>query len=93
MIPLHCPNCGQSITLALVSADAAAAPPPAAARPARPTAAGDVCPVHRQPWEHKQGVSKKTGKAYAFWGCPVKGADGFCEYRPADDWRPPEPER
>ena len=39
-----------------------------------------TCPVHGTPLVWKAGTSKKTGKAYAFWSCPTKNADGsYCQ--------------
>lgn len=38
-----------------------------------------TCPVHGTQMEWKTGVSKATGKPYAFWGCPTRNADGsYC---------------
>jgi hypothetical protein len=38
-----------------------------------------TCPVHGATTVWKEGVSKKTGKPYAFWGCTEKNADGsYC---------------
>lgn len=69
------------------------APKPAAApQPVRTDAEGtptDVCPVHLTPWEHKSGVAKATGRAYDFWACSGKDADGkFCKQRPPEGWTP-----
>jgi hypothetical protein len=37
------------------------------------------CPIHHVPMSWKTGVSRKTGKSYAFWSCAVKNPDGsFC---------------
>lgn len=39
-----------------------------------------TCPVHGDTCEWKEGISKATGKKYAFWGCTEKNADGsFCK--------------
>jgi hypothetical protein len=35
-----------------------------------------TCPIHGATTVWKTGVSKKTGKDYAFWGCTEKMADG-----------------
>lgn len=41
------------------------------------------CGIHGSYMEWKTGVSKKTGKPYAFWSCPIKNADGtWCKYQP-----------
>ena len=32
------------------------------------------CPNHEMPMTHRQGVSKKTGQPYDFYGCTVQGA-------------------
>lgn len=40
---------------------------------------GGVCPVHGTKLVWKTGISKTTGKNYAFWSCPTKNADGsYC---------------
>jgi hypothetical protein len=44
---------------------------------------GGLCGIHGTPMVFKEGVSKKTGKPYAFWGCDTKNADGsFCSFKP-----------
>ena len=79
---MNCPHCGKPVTIALVGAGAQQAQAPAT---------GDLgqCPVHNRPWEHKQGVSQRTGKPYSFWGCPVRDESGFCQMRPVKAWQPP----
>lgn len=38
-----------------------------------------MCNVHNVPMTYKSGTSKKTGRAYAFWGCSMKNQDGsYC---------------
>ena len=83
---MNCPHCGKPVTIALLPGTGTAATPP----PAVSGADLSVCPRHRRPWEHKSGISKKTGKAYSFWGCPVRDDDGYCDQRPTGDWQPPE---
>lgn len=39
-----------------------------------------ICPIHSLELEHRQGVSKKTGKDYDFWACPNKEGGQFCSY-------------
>lgn len=39
-----------------------------------------ICPKHNTALTHKQGISKKTGKPYDFWGCPTKDGNQFCDY-------------
>lgn len=54
------------------------ATPPPGGQTNQPT-----CGIHGTKMEWKTGVSKKTNKPYAFWGCPTKNADGsFCQYKP-----------
>lgn len=44
-----------------------------------------TCSVHEVPCVWKEGVSK-AGKAYAFWACPMKDAEGnFCKAEKIDD--------
>lgn len=88
MSALVCPNCHAALTLAAVPAGAGAPAP----RPVAP-ATGDLstCPVHRGPWQFKSGVSKKNGRAYAFWGCDAKDANGYCNAKPSPSWTPPAP--
>jgi len=41
------------------------------------------CGIHGTPMTWKTGVSKGSGKPYAFWACSTKNADGtFCSFRP-----------
>ena len=41
------------------------------------------CGVHGNLMIWKTGVSKTSGKPYAFWTCPTKNADNsFCTFRP-----------
>lgn len=48
-----------------------------------PTTATPVCGVHGSTMEWKSGISKKTGKPYAFWSCPVRNNDGsWCSFTP-----------
>lgn len=86
MSALTCPNCHQPFALAAV-------PVAASSAPVRSAPSGDlgVCPIHGRPWEYKSGVAKASGKAYAFWGCPVKDDAGFCKGRPSLSWTPPAP--
>ena len=43
-----------------------------------------VCGIHGTPMSWKTGVSKKTNKPYAFWGCASPNADGsYCTYKPS----------
>lgn len=42
-----------------------------------------ICQQHNAPMTWREGVSKKTGKPYAFWACATKNPDGsFCNYKP-----------
>ena len=42
-----------------------------------------ICKYHNKPMSWKEGVSKTTGKPYAFWSCTEKTADGiWCDYKP-----------
>ena len=44
--------------------------------------AGKNCGIHGSPMVFKEGVSKKSGKPYAFWACDTKNADGsFCNFK------------
>ena len=39
-----------------------------------------TCPIHGKTTVWKEGVSKKTGKNYAFWGCTEQNDDGsYCK--------------
>lgn len=40
------------------------------------------CPIHKVDLEFKEGVSKTTGKPYAFWGCSIRDNNGWCKYKP-----------
>jgi len=57
-----------------------------ASSPTVTQANGDIpiCGIHQTPMTWKTGVSKKTGKNYAFWSCNQRMQDGsFCTYKPA----------
>lgn len=42
-----------------------------------------TCGVHGVPMTWKTGVSKTSGKPYAFWSCSTKNADGsYCRFQP-----------
>lgn len=42
-----------------------------------------VCQIHNTPMTWKTGVSKTTGKPYAFWSCSGKMPNGdWCSYKP-----------
>lgn len=96
---MNCPHCGKPVTIALTVGGAAvgSSSSPAAAPAARGPefkAPGPVCPDHKRPWEHRSGVSPKTGKPYSFWKCPEKGADGkWCRWQPAEEPAVPAPTR
>ena len=52
-----------------------------------PKPSGDVtnpvCGIHGTPMAWKTGVSKKSGKPYAFWSCATKNADNtWCTFKP-----------
>ena len=38
------------------------------------------CPFHNQELVLREGVSKKTGKEYSFYGCSVKDNGQFCAH-------------
>jgi hypothetical protein len=41
-----------------------------------------ICGIHNQPMNWKTGVSKTSGKPYAFWSCSEKMGDGgWCTYK------------
>ena len=41
-----------------------------------------ICGIHQTQMLWKTGVSRKTGKPYAFWSCPTKNPDGsFCQFK------------
>lgn len=45
-------------------------------------ASSPVCGIHRTPMVWKTGISKKTGKPYAFWSCAQKDINGdYCQYK------------
>ena len=67
---------------------AGGSPPPATGQ--RPSPAGQNCPDHGVPFEHRTGTSKKSGQPYDFWACPEKDAnDDFCKRRPKPQAEPP----
>lgn len=39
-----------------------------------------TCPHHKVKLVHRQGVSKKTGNPYDFWGCPKMDDGKYCDY-------------
>ena len=42
-----------------------------------------ICGIHHSKMVWKTGVSKKTNKRYAFWGCDQRLPDGgFCTFKP-----------
>lgn len=51
------------------------------------------CSLHNVPSVWKEGVSKKTGKPYAFWGCDVKTNGGYCTAEQIGDPTPPKETR
>ena len=49
-----------------------------------PVSTTPVCAIHGVPMVWKSGISKKTGKPYAFWGCDVRNPDGsYCVFNPS----------
>ena len=52
--------------------------------PAKPAPSSNpICQIHNIPMTWKTGVSKTTGKPYAFWSCSGKMQDGsWCSYKP-----------
>lgn len=43
-----------------------------------------ICAIHHRPMVWREGVTKETGRHYAFWACTEKNPDGsFCKYKPA----------
>ena len=51
--------------------------------PEVPATPAPTCGVHGTPMVWKTGISKSTGKPYAFWSCSTKNADGsYCKYTP-----------
>ena len=49
----------------------------------QPTGITPKCGIHGTEMNWRTGVSKKTGKPYAFWSCPSKNADGsWCNFTP-----------
>lgn len=40
-----------------------------------------VCGVHHVPMSWKTGVSKKTGRPYAFWSCGEMNNGMYCDYK------------
>jgi hypothetical protein len=47
------------------------------------------CPIHQVPFVHKTGVSKTSGRAYDFWGCPERNEDGsYCQEKPTQKAAP-----
>lgn len=51
--------------------------------PVQNQAIAPICGIHGVPMVWKTGVSKKTGKPYAFWSCSQRNADGsFCTFKP-----------
>jgi hypothetical protein len=47
-----------------------------ATKPEEVVESAPMCQIHKAPMTFKSGVSAKTGKPYAFWGCTNKLADG-----------------
>ncbi len=46
------------------------------------TTQAPICGIHNIPMTWKTGVSKTTGKPYAFWACAGKMPDGgWCTYK------------
>jgi hypothetical protein len=44
-----------------------------------------ICAIHHKPMAWREGITKQTGKHYAFWSCTERNSDGsFCKYRPED---------
>lgn len=55
---------------------------PIATAPEKAQVANPVCGIHQAQATWKTGVSKKTGKPYAFWSCSERNADGsFCTFK------------
>jgi len=51
--------------------------------PEAPKTPAPTCGIHGTPMAWKSGISKSSGKPYAFWSCPTKNADGsYCKYTP-----------
>lgn len=49
-----------------------------------------ICSVHKVESAWKTGTSKKTGKPYAFWACPVKENDTYCKAEQIESNAPKE---
>ena len=63
------------------TAPVASQTPPQGAEPQPIT--DKTCDICYNPMEWKTGVSKKTNKPYAFWGCSTRNQDGsFCKGKP-----------
>ena len=42
-----------------------------------------ICAIHHKPMTWREGVTKETGRHYAFWTCTERNSDGsFCKYKP-----------
>lgn len=55
----------------------------AATLPGQTTQNPPTCGIHKTQMKWLTGVSKKTGRPYAFWSCPTKNPDGsYCEFKP-----------
>jgi len=48
-----------------------------------------ICSIHNRKMDWKTGVSKTSGKPYAFWSCSIKNPDGsWCQYKPQTNYKP-----
>lgn len=55
---------------------------PAPQRASQSTTQAPICGIHNIPMVWKTGVSKTSGKPYAFWACSGKMTDGgWCTYK------------
>jgi hypothetical protein len=81
---MNCPHCNGSITLSLIPAGGGAGVTPPSLAPSavhrQPATAEPTCPIHGTVMAYRSGVSQKTGKPYAFFGCSQKDDDGaYCK--------------
>ena len=50
-----------------------------------------ICSLHEVQSVWKEGVSKKTNKPYAFWGCDIKTDGKYCTAEQIEEVKTPEP--
>ena len=66
---------------------------PVAASPTVSVPVQWLCPVHRKSVIKPAGISKGSGKAYpAFWSCPEKVGDAWCDQKPPKGFPVPHAE-